>query len=40
MRELCGWLDKLDVASLAAARRLTLPFVRDVIEAQASEPPA
>jgi DnaA family protein len=30
---LCGWLDRLDLASLAAQRRLTVPFVRDVIEA-------
>lgn len=33
MRELCGWLDTLDVASLAAGKRLTLPFVKSVIEA-------
>jgi DnaA-homolog protein len=39
MRALCGWLDKLDVASLAAGKRLTLPFVRSVIEAEA-EPSA
>lgn len=32
MRALCDWLDRLDAASLAAARRLTLPFVRSVIE--------
>lgn len=30
---LCGWLDRLDLASLAAQRRLTVPFVRDVLEA-------
>lgn len=39
MRALCGWLDKLDVASLAAGKRLTLPFVKSVIEAEA-EPSA
>lgn len=33
MRALCGWLDRLDVASLAAGRRLSLPFVKSVIEA-------
>lgn len=33
MRALCGWLDTLDVASLAAGKRLTLPFVKSVIEA-------
>ena len=31
MRALCNWLDRLDVASLAAQKRLTVPFVRDVI---------
>ena len=39
MRALCAWLDKLDVASLAAGKRLTLPFVKGVMEA-AAEPPA
>jgi len=33
MRALCAWLDTLDVASLAAGKRLTLPFVKSVIEA-------
>jgi DnaA-homolog protein len=33
MRALCEWLDRLDVASLAAGRRLTLPFVKSIIEA-------
>jgi DnaA family protein len=28
---LCDWLDRLDRASLAAQRRLTVPFVRDVL---------
>ncbi|AMN46311.1 hypothetical protein ACG33_04150 [Steroidobacter denitrificans] len=32
MASLCAFLDKLDVASLIAQRRLTVPFVRDVIE--------
>lgn len=32
---LCGWLDRLDAASLAAQRRLTVPFVRDVLESTA-----
>ncbi len=36
MRALCGWLDKLDIASLAAGKRLTLPFVKSVIEAEAA----
>lgn len=29
---LCGWLERLDHASLAAQRRLTVPFVRDVLD--------
>lgn len=40
MRALCGWLDTLDVASLAAGKRLTLPFVKSVIEAAPTDPPA
>lgn len=32
MASLCAFLDKLDEASLIAQRRLTVPFVRDVIE--------
>jgi DnaA-homolog protein len=40
MRELCGWLDRLDTASLAAGKRLTLPFVKSVIEAEPGDPPA
>ena len=40
MRALCGWLDKLDIASLAAGKRLTLPFVRSVIEAESATPAA
>jgi DnaA family protein len=30
---LCDWLDRLDQASLAAQRRLTVPFVRSVLDA-------
>lgn len=32
MASLCDWLDRLDIASLAAKRRLTVPFVREVLE--------
>jgi DnaA-homolog protein len=32
MRTLCGWLDRLDRASLAAQRRLTIPFVRELLQ--------
>lgn len=31
MRALCGLLERLDAAALAAQRRLTVPFVRDVL---------
>jgi DnaA family protein len=31
MTELCEWLERLDRASLAAQRRLTIPFVREVL---------
>lgn len=37
MAQLCSWLDRLDTASLAAQKRLTIPFVRQVL---ASYPPA
>jgi DnaA-homolog protein len=37
MAALCAFLDELDEASLIAQRRLTLPFVRDVIENRARE---
>jgi DnaA family protein len=37
MAALCAFLDELDEASLIAQRRLTLPFVRDVIERRARE---
>ncbi|MEJ2516063.1 MAG: DnaA regulatory inactivator Hda [Gammaproteobacteria bacterium] len=33
MAQLCGWLDRLDTASLAAQKRLTIPFVREVLAA-------
>jgi DnaA family protein len=33
MPELCAWLDRLDRASLAAQRRLTIPFIRDALSA-------
>lgn len=29
MSALCGWLHRLDAASLAARRRITIPFIRD-----------
>jgi len=32
MVTLCGFLDELDIASLAAQRRLTLPFVKRVLD--------
>lgn len=35
MRSLCGVLDRLDEAALAAQRRLTVPFLRQVLEPQA-----
>jgi DnaA-homolog protein len=31
MRALCGWLDRLDRAALAAKRRLTIPFIRSLV---------
>jgi DnaA family protein len=34
MGVLCAWLERLDRASLAAQRRLTLPFVREILAAQ------
>jgi DnaA family protein len=40
MRALCDWLDRLDTASLAAGRRLTTPFVREVIASERPEPRA
>ena len=32
LRTLCGLLDALDTASLAAQRRLTVPFIKQVID--------
>ena len=40
MRALCDWLDRLDTASLAAGRRLTTPFVREVIASERRAPRA
>jgi DnaA family protein len=37
MTELCTWLDRLDRASLAAQRRLTIPFVREVLALHQTE---
>jgi DnaA family protein len=39
MHSLCDVLDRLDVASLVAQRRLTVPFLREALTAQAGEPP-
>jgi DnaA family protein len=36
MHSLCGVLDRLDEAALAAQRRLTVPFLRQVLEASQS----
>jgi DnaA family protein len=33
MAELVGWLDRLDRESLAAQRRVTIPFIRDLLAA-------
>ena len=35
MQSLCAVLDRLDEASLAAQRRLTVPFLKEVLESQA-----
>lgn len=35
MSRLCHWLDALDQASLAAHRRLTIPFIRETLAEQA-----
>jgi DnaA-homolog protein len=37
MAELRGWLDRLDEASLAAQRRLTIPFVRELLARSVAE---
>lgn len=34
MASLCAFLDELDEASLAAQRRLTVPFVREIVDAR------
>jgi DnaA-homolog protein len=39
MHSLCAVLDRLDEAALAAQRRLTVPFLRQVLESQAASPP-
>jgi DnaA family protein len=38
MHSLCAVLDRLDEAALIAQRRLTVPFLREVLEAQAPGP--
>jgi DnaA-homolog protein len=37
MPELCAWLDRLDRASLAAKRKLTIPFIRESLSAEIPE---
>ena len=37
MHSLCAALDRLDVAALAAQRRLTVPFLRQVLEGQPAD---
>lgn len=37
MSSLCAFLDQLDEASLAAQRRLTVPFVREVMEQEKAD---
>jgi DnaA-homolog protein len=37
MHSLCAALDRLDVAALAAQRRLTVPFLRQVLESQPAD---
>jgi DnaA family protein len=39
MHSLCGALDRLDVAALAAQRRLTVPFLKQVLETQPADVP-
>ena len=39
MHSLCGVLDRLDEAALAAQRRLTVPFLRQVLDPQAGGVP-
>jgi DnaA family protein len=38
MHSLCGALDRLDEAALAAQRRLTVPFLRQVLEPDQAPP--
>jgi DnaA family protein len=38
MHSLCGVLDRLDEAALVAQRRLTVPFLRQVLEEPAQAP--
>jgi chromosomal replication initiation ATPase DnaA len=38
MHSLCAILDRLDEASLAAQRKLTVPFLREALEAQGVGP--
>jgi DnaA family protein len=35
LRSLCALLETLDVASLASQRRLTVPFIREVLASRA-----
>ena len=37
LRSLCALLDTLDSAALAAQRRLTVPFIKQVIEQQRND---
>jgi DnaA family protein len=39
LASLLGLVDDLDEASLAAQRRLTIPFIRDALERNAKTPP-
>ncbi len=38
MSSLCDWLATLDAAALAAQRRLTIPFIRQVLKANGGQP--
>ena len=37
MHSLCRTFDRLDIAAMAAQRRLTVPFLRDVLESQPAD---
>jgi DnaA-homolog protein len=39
MPALCAWLDRLDLESLAAGKRLTVPFVRSIIDQAPADAP-